>query len=103
MYFPWNWEFGSALSKLWNFGGFDPPPAVCHWPESSGKPISFLLHCFNLKHYTAVSLCCHHLTMHHSNKVKLGMFKKCHYLNMYVFFKLHKSKIAKLEIVQAGV
>jgi hypothetical protein len=19
MYFPWNWEFGSALSKLWNF------------------------------------------------------------------------------------
>jgi hypothetical protein len=21
MYFPQNWEFGSALSKLWNFGG----------------------------------------------------------------------------------
>jgi hypothetical protein len=21
MYFPWNWEFGSALSKLRNFGG----------------------------------------------------------------------------------
>jgi hypothetical protein len=28
MYFPWNWEFGSVLSKLWNFmggGGFEPP------------------------------------------------------------------------------
>jgi hypothetical protein len=27
MYFPRNWEFGSALSKLWNFGGwgFEPP------------------------------------------------------------------------------
>jgi hypothetical protein len=21
MYFPWNWKFGSALSKLWIFGG----------------------------------------------------------------------------------
>jgi hypothetical protein len=27
MYFPWNWKFGSALSKLRNFGrgGFNPP------------------------------------------------------------------------------
>jgi hypothetical protein len=25
MYFPRNWEFGSALSKLWNFGGFKHP------------------------------------------------------------------------------
>jgi hypothetical protein len=27
MYFPWNWEFSSALSKLRNFGGegFEPP------------------------------------------------------------------------------
>jgi hypothetical protein len=26
MYFPRNWEFGSALSKLWNFGeGLNPP------------------------------------------------------------------------------
>jgi hypothetical protein len=25
MYIPRNWEFGSALSKLWNFGGFEPP------------------------------------------------------------------------------
>jgi hypothetical protein len=27
MYFPRNWEFGSALSKLWNFGGggVEPP------------------------------------------------------------------------------
>jgi hypothetical protein len=25
MYFPRNWEFGSALSKLRNFGGFEPP------------------------------------------------------------------------------
>jgi hypothetical protein len=27
MYFPWNWEFSSALSKLWNFGGggWNPP------------------------------------------------------------------------------
>ena len=35
MYFPWNWEFGSALSKLRNFGGgFEhtnlPPPLVRH-------------------------------------------------------------------------
>jgi hypothetical protein len=28
MYFPWNWEFGSALSKLRNFEGMfeDPKP-----------------------------------------------------------------------------
>jgi hypothetical protein len=25
MYFPRNWEFSSALSKLRNFGGFQPP------------------------------------------------------------------------------
>jgi hypothetical protein len=26
MYFPQNWKFGSALSKLWNFGwGLTPP------------------------------------------------------------------------------
>ena len=34
MYFPRNWEFGSALSKLRNFGeGFEPPnpPSVRHW------------------------------------------------------------------------
>jgi hypothetical protein len=35
-YFPRNWEFGSALSKLWNFGwggGVEPPkplPLVRH-------------------------------------------------------------------------
>ena len=36
MYFPWNWEFGSALSKLRNFGGglnTPNPPSVhhCNW------------------------------------------------------------------------
>jgi hypothetical protein len=34
MYFPWNWEFSSALSKVRNFGWeFDlkPPPPICHW------------------------------------------------------------------------
>ena len=35
MYFPWNWEFGSALSKLRNFGGWGlntpNPPLVRHW------------------------------------------------------------------------
>jgi hypothetical protein len=38
MYFPWNWKFGSALSKLWNFGvyrgggGFETPsPSVHQW------------------------------------------------------------------------
>jgi hypothetical protein len=36
MYFPQNREFGSALSKLWNFGGGEgvehpkPSPSVCH-------------------------------------------------------------------------
>ena len=41
MYFPRNWEFGSALSKLRNFGGgFEhpkqpPPPLVCHCSASS--------------------------------------------------------------------
>jgi hypothetical protein len=30
MYFPRNWEFGSALIKLLNFGGggFEPPPSL---------------------------------------------------------------------------
>jgi hypothetical protein len=36
MYFPWNSEFGSALSKLRNFGGGfehpNPSPSVRHWP-----------------------------------------------------------------------
>jgi hypothetical protein len=34
MYIPWNWEFGSALAKLRNFGWgrFEPPPpSLCHW------------------------------------------------------------------------
>jgi hypothetical protein len=35
MYFPWNWEFGSALSKLRNFGReveyLKPAPSVRHW------------------------------------------------------------------------
>ena len=32
MYFPRNWEFGSDLSKLRNFGGLNPPPpTVRHW------------------------------------------------------------------------
>jgi hypothetical protein len=35
IYFPRNWEFGSALSKLWNLGGIwttqtPPPPSVHH-------------------------------------------------------------------------
>jgi hypothetical protein len=38
VYFPRNWEFGSALSKLRNFGGrgFEPPNgplSVRHWPQ----------------------------------------------------------------------
>ena len=32
--FPRNWEFGSALSKLRNFGGFEPPPLGTPLPES---------------------------------------------------------------------
>ena len=27
VYFPRNWEFGSAVSKLGNFGGFETPTA----------------------------------------------------------------------------
>jgi hypothetical protein len=42
MYFPWNWEFGSALSKLQNFGGggVEPPnaPSVRHWSETVVRP-----------------------------------------------------------------
>jgi hypothetical protein len=32
MYFPWKWEFGSALAKLRNFGGDEPPqtPSIRH-------------------------------------------------------------------------
>jgi hypothetical protein len=30
MYIPWNWEFGSALAKLrnWGEGGVEPPPPL---------------------------------------------------------------------------
>jgi hypothetical protein len=43
MYFPLNWNFGSALSKLQNFG-VEPlkPPSVRHWlPKESEdrKPV----------------------------------------------------------------
>jgi hypothetical protein len=41
MYFPRNWEFGSALSKFWNFWGVEPPQpplsvrqARCEWTAS---------------------------------------------------------------------
>jgi hypothetical protein len=39
MYFPWDWEFGLALSKLRYLGGegVEPPklpPLVHRWPES---------------------------------------------------------------------
>jgi hypothetical protein len=38
MYFPWNWEFGSALSKLRNFGGrgLNPPT-----PLPLGTPLRY--------------------------------------------------------------
>jgi hypothetical protein len=35
MYFPWNWEFGSALSKFRTSGGFEPPK-----PPSLGMPLT---------------------------------------------------------------
>jgi hypothetical protein len=46
MYFPRNWEFSSALSKLRNFGGggLNTPPryaAVCH-PVYTAKPAQSL-------------------------------------------------------------
>jgi hypothetical protein len=42
MYIPCNWEFGSALSKLQNFGGGvwtpqTPPPSVCHWKRDNAR------------------------------------------------------------------
>jgi hypothetical protein len=43
MYFPHNWEFGSALSKLQNFGGggVKPPnPSLSRY--ATGKEHSFL-------------------------------------------------------------
>ena len=53
MYFPRNWEFGSALSKFRNFGGFEhPPPSVRHWaamleggPCFSPMPAEFQYQC----------------------------------------------------------
>jgi hypothetical protein len=33
MYFPWNWEFGSAFANTSDFGGggeHPKPPSVCH-------------------------------------------------------------------------
>jgi hypothetical protein len=38
MYFPRNWEFGSALSKLWNFGGvFETPKPPLGTPLFEGE------------------------------------------------------------------
>jgi hypothetical protein len=42
MYFPRNWEFGSALSKLWNNffffgGGFEPPKPPSGYASDSDK------------------------------------------------------------------
>jgi hypothetical protein len=36
MYFPWNWEFGSALSKLQNFGGGGLKPPTPHPRYATG-------------------------------------------------------------------
>jgi hypothetical protein len=36
MYFPWNWEFGSALSKFQNFRG-EPPPEIL----KGGPPLRY--------------------------------------------------------------
>jgi hypothetical protein len=51
MYFPRNWEFGSALSKLQNWGGLNPPhPSVfLHFDMSHtelcwSKPYKFVFH-----------------------------------------------------------
>jgi hypothetical protein len=50
MYFPRNWEFGWALSKLRNFGGgFEPPPpplyaTACHHGLRPGVQISMISH-----------------------------------------------------------
>jgi hypothetical protein len=48
MYFPRNWEFGSALSKLRNFGGgggFGTPPN-----HPNGKPLTELKRVFRVSH-----------------------------------------------------
>jgi hypothetical protein len=45
LYFPRNWEFGSALSKLRNSGGVNPPPprryttAAEEWTLGDGKVV----------------------------------------------------------------
>jgi hypothetical protein len=47
MYFPRNWEFDSALSKLWNFGGVwtpqtPPPPRYATVPYNVGHLVTGL-------------------------------------------------------------
>jgi hypothetical protein len=41
MYFPRKWEFGSAMSKLWNFGRvwILKPPSVRHWVDWSNETV----------------------------------------------------------------
>jgi hypothetical protein len=41
MYIPQNWEFGSALSKLWNFGerGELNPPTPLSPPQYATGPL----------------------------------------------------------------
>jgi hypothetical protein len=44
MYFPLNWEFGSALSKLWNFGGgVNPQNLPPHYTTVMGGNITINL------------------------------------------------------------
>jgi hypothetical protein len=87
MYFTQNWEFGSALSKLRNFGGFEPPnpPSVRHWclmniPYSLVILFSLSQDLYNVlsEEYDGILLKC-------ENAIKHGVFKitvlnKSHFL-----------------------
>jgi hypothetical protein len=48
MYFPRNWELGSALSKLRNFGGLNPPNHLPRYATDCFK--NKKLHAWNLLH-----------------------------------------------------
>ena len=91
MYFPRNWEFGSALSKLRNFGwgGLNTPnpPSVRHWIQlPCSQPIRLR---FTLTFYSDVvtirsTACCFRIS---------GLFMCTTRFNVKKFYILHAERI----------
>jgi hypothetical protein len=81
MYFPRNWEFGSALSKLRNFGRVQTAPSVRHWyVVNSCVVIDSSRITGELVTRNCADTCCHRQEISGSQASRRCVTDRCHFL-----------------------